>query len=170
MLEIRFFKFESIFLSFMSFSRCKKLSDWAKLSRKIFRLINLSTTRNGFSLLSSCYESLFFVSFFFVEIRFLHENEQIQSKLPVFIFVFLVFQFHAVKSLFLSFWLLFAIVETIKVKFFLSKICEELSAEKKSESPQILSFEIRLKESSSGQFVKDFSTSNQSFFIFYYAP
>jgi hypothetical protein len=46
------------------------------------------------------------------------------------------------------------------------KICEELSAKQKSESPQILSLQIRPKESGNGQFVKDFSTNKSVFFLF----
>ena len=51
-------------------------------SRKIFRLIILSTARNGFFLLSGCHESLvlYFFSFPAVEKQFPPDDEQILKK------------------------------------------------------------------------------------------
>jgi hypothetical protein len=62
----KFFMFESRFSSFFASVERRKCSRNEQIEvEKIFRLIVLSTTRNGFSLLSSCYESLFlyFLSF-----------------------------------------------------------------------------------------------------------
>ena len=52
------------------------------------------------------------------------------------------------------------------LSFLPQKICEELSANRKSEIPQILLLQNRLKVEESGQFVKDFLTNKSVFFLF----
>ena len=55
------------FVLFVVFSHIQNV----KISRKFFHVSILSTTRNGFSLLSGCQREFFFSSFCFVEMSFL---------------------------------------------------------------------------------------------------
>jgi len=129
-------------------------------SRKIFLVSILSTTRNGFSLLSSCQRE--FILFSHVLSTNFHPKTRKVCK-SEFFFLIVKPQFHKFQSSCVT-------VETIKVKFFLLKICEELSAKQTPESEQILSLQIRLVMSQKRTVRQRFFTPQVCLFSFSTMP
>ncbi len=122
-------------------------------SIKNFLLSILSTTRNGFSLFSSCQREfvLFFSCFQSYRNAFSARKRSNSHYLNV--------DFRSHQSLSI-------IVEKLKIEFFLRKSARNCPQSKVRKWVQSSRFSRSFFRSRSGQFVKDFSTNKSVFFLF----